>query len=317
MEILSRQTNFDFLGKRRFFFLLSTLLIGLSLYLWADKGDQKFGVDFTGGHEFIVQFAQSDSSSATSQVTTAQPETHTIRDQLLAKGIEASRIQSFEAGSNQFSIRLPGAAGESTAVRDSVLAALKPTFGEGVSILKTDYVGPTVGAELKRKALWAISLGLVCMLIYVAFRFEFAFGFGAVVAVLHDVLVAMGLYLLFDRQINMGTLAAALTIIGYSMNDTIVIFDRVREELFKNRSKETLSALVNRSINFTLSRTILTHVLTLLAVVSLLVFGGSGELRDLSIFLLSGIIVGSYSTIYIASPAMIWWHKVRGGTEEV
>lgn len=313
MEILSKQTNFDFLGKRKIFFLLSALLIGLSLYLWSDKGDQKFGVDFTGGHEFIVQFAPADATTG----TTITPETHTIRDQLLAKGIEASRIQSFEAGSNQFSIRLPGGVEESAAVRDNVLGALKPAFGEGVSVLKTDYVGPTVGAELKRKALWAISLGLLCMLIYVAFRFEFAFGFGAVVAVLHDVLVAMGLYLLFDRQINMGTLAAALTIIGYSMNDTIVIFDRVREELFKNRSKETLSTLVNRSINFTLSRTILTHVLTLLAVVSLLVFGGSGELRDLSIFLLAGIIVGSYSTIYIASPAMIWWHKVRGGTEEV
>lgn len=312
MEILSSQTNFDFLGKRRFFFLLSALLIGLSLFLWADKGDQKFGVDFTGGHEFIVQFPFANNDPAGSKA-----ETHIIRDQLVSKGIEASRIQSFEAGSNQFSIRLPGGAGESASVRDSIVTALKPVFGDGLSVLKADYVGPTVGSELKRKALWAISLGLLCMLIYVAFRFEFAFGFGAVVAVFHDVIVAMGLYLFFDRQINMGTLAAALTIIGYSMNDTIVIFDRVREELFKNRSKETLSSLVNRSINFTLSRTLLTHVLTLLAVVSLLVFGGSGELRDLSIFLLAGILVGSYSTIYIASPAMIWWHKVRGGTEEV
>lgn len=303
MKIFSTKTNFDFLGKKAIFITLSLILVGISVYAWVSQGTSKYGVDFLGGHEFVVQFKET---------TDAQK----IRDAISSSSFEDARIQSFEKDSNQFSIRL--SSGEDSAtVKQQLINTLKTALNAEVEVVKSDFVGPTVGAELRRKALWAVGLGLLAMLIYVAFRFEFAFGFGAVVAVFHDVIVGLGVYLLCGRQINMATLAGLLTIIGYSMNDTIVIFDRVREELYKNRDKDTLSDIVNRSINFTLSRTLITHFLTILAVLSLLVFGGAGELRDMSILLFAGMLSGSYSTFFIASPAMIAWHKMMGGSEKV
>lgn len=304
MKLLTQPTNFDFLGKKAIFFTLSAILISASIWVWFSQGAHKYGVDFLGGHEFVVQFP-------------AGTDAQSIRETFAKEKMDDIRIQSFEKESNEFSIRLNSVGDDSAKVKQDLLALLKKQYGETVQIVKSDFVGPTVGAELRKKALVAIGLGLLCMLVYVALRFEFAFGLGAVVAVFHDVIVAGGVYLLCGRQVNMATLAGALTIVGYSMNDTIVIFDRVREELFRNRDSENLSTLVNRSINFTLSRTMITHFLTMFAVLSLLVFGGPGELRDMSTFLFAGMVSGAYSTIYIAAPVMIWWHKLRGGTEKV
>lgn len=316
MELFPNKLNYDFLGKRYYFYALSLFLVALSVYVWTSQGQEKYGVDFLGGHELVVQ-------------VNADTSTQEINKILEENGIEDTFAQAFEPGSRQYVIRLRSEE-ESKTVREKVSAALEKKFGKTVAgkspegteiqtpafeILKTDFVGPTVGAELRRKALLAVVIGLLGILIFVAIRFEFAFAFGAVVAVFHDVIVSMGVYLFAGHTINMATLAAALTIVGYSVNDTIVIFDRVREEL-RNSKGRTLSQLVNDSINATLSRTLITQFLTLLAVLSLLIFGG-GELSDLSLFLTAGMIAGTYSTIYIASPIMIAWHKFRGGTERV
>ena len=272
-----------------------------SFYVWFERGVGKYGVDFLGGHEIVAQINADTTSDD-------------IRKVLAESGVEEADVQSFEPSSRQYGIRL-NTARDPKEVKEKVSAALEKGFGKNFEIIKTDYVGPSVGEDLRTRALWAIGLGLAGILAFVAFRFEFAFALGAVVAIFHDVIVATGVYLLAGHLLNMATLAAALTILGYSVNDTIVIFHRVREELDNPRGR-TLSALVNDSINITLVRTMITHALTMFAVLALLIFG-TGELKDLSLFLFAGIIAGSYSTIYIASPVMIAWHKFRGGTEAV
>lgn len=303
MEFLAKTPSFDFLGKQRFFIVVSTLLTLLSIGYWIALGSARYGVDFSGGHEIIVRMKEGVGAEE-------------LRQALDGRGISDVAVQSFESGSHEFSIRFQSQDG-SGSVRTTVSSVLGERFGERfVEIVKTDFVGPAVGAELQRKGLLAVSLGLIGILVYIAFRFEFAFGFGAIVAVFHDVIVSTGIYLLMGHTISMTTLAAALTILGYSVNDTIVIFDRVRDELLVARKGETLSSVVNRSINATLSRTLITQGLTTLSILALLVLG-SGAIAELSVFLFAGMITGTYSTIYIASPAMIWWHRMRGGVEEV
>jgi preprotein translocase subunit SecF len=301
MEFIGKKTNFDFIGKWKLAAFVSTLLILGSIYLWLAKGDAKFGVDFRGGHEIVVRLPGASSEG--------------IRKALDEKGIKEAIVQSFEVGKDEFSIRLGGEGAEeqqdaTRKVKDGVLSTLSGAFpGATIEVLKTDYVGPTVGEELRMKALWATIAGLVFILGYLTFRFEFAFGLGAVVAVFHDVIVSLGFYLLAGYTINMGTIAAALTILGYSVHDTIVVFDRVREEI-NHRKHFVLSELLNDCINATLSRTLITTMLTIFSVAALLVFGG-GTISDLSFFLLVGLISGTYSTIWIAAPIVLAWENFR------
>ena len=194
--------------------------------------------------------------------------------------------------------------------------ALSP-FG----IRQVEVVGPKVGAELRNQAILATLYALAGMLIYIAFRFEWIYGAAAVLAVFHDVIITLGLFSLFDKEISLTVVAALLTLVGYSMNDTIVIFDRIRENI-KIMRRENFNALVNGSINQTLSRTVLTSGLTFVTAVALFVFGGQ-VLNGFSFALVAGIIVGTYSSIFIASPILIWWkdwmegRKASGGSEKV
>lgn len=303
MEFFAKTPSFDFLGKQRFFIVVSTLLVFLSVGYWIAIGEARYGVDFSGGHEIVVRMKEGVTSED-------------LRKALDAGGIADVSVQSFEASTNEFSFRFQSDR-ESSTIRETVTSLLRNGFSDRfVEIVKTDFVGPAVGAELQRKGLLAVALGLVGILVYIAFRFEFAFGFGAIIAVFHDVIVSTGIYLYTGHTISMTTLAAALTILGYSVNDTIVIFDRVRDELELAHKGEKLSDVVNRSINVTLSRTLITQGLTTLSIAALM-FLGSGAIAELSVFLFAGMITGTYSTIYIASPAMIWWHRMRGGVEEV
>jgi len=300
LQIVPRGTKIDFIGKWKIASTISILLTVFSIYTWVSLGDAKYGSDFTGGHDLLVEVAPEVNSD-------------TIRVALKEGGIEDSIVQAYEKGSNEYSIRLPGSSDPSEVkkVREGVqqvLAKISPTKAE---ILKTDYVGPTVGKELRTKALVATLLGIVGLLIYISIRFEFAFALAAVVAVFHDVIMTTGFYLYAGHTINMGAVAAALTILGYSVNDTIVIFDRVREELQNPKHKDLdLASLFNLCINQTLSRTIITSGLTLLSVAALLLVGG-GSIQDLSFFLFVGIILGTYSTVYIASPVVLAWEWSR------
>lgn len=303
MEFFAKTPSFDFLGKQRFFIVVSMLCVVLSVGYWVAIGEARYGVDFSGGHEIVVQMKDGVTSED-------------LRRVLDSGGIRDVSVQSFEAGSHEYSFRFQSDR-DSGAIRELITSLLRNGFPDRfVEIVKTDFVGPAVGAELQRKGLIAVVLGLVGILIYIAFRFEFAFGFGAIVAVFHDVIVSTGVYLYSGHTISMTTLAAALTILGYSVNDTIVIFDRVRDELAIAKKGETLATVVNRSINATLSRTLITQGLTTLSIAALM-FLGSGAIAELSVFLFAGMVTGTYSTIYIASPAMIWWHRMRGGIEEV
>jgi preprotein translocase subunit SecF len=192
-------------------------------------------------------------------------------------------------------------------VRAKVEGALKAAFGDAAKIEKTDYVGPTVGNELRRSALIAVTLSLIGILLYIAIRFEFAIGVGSIVALAHDVIITTGIYIISGHQIGMATLAGALTIVGYSVNDTVVVFDRVREERKKRRNYD-IAQVVNEALNFTLSRTVITHVLTFFSALALYIIA-TGEIKDLSLYLCAGIVCGAYSTIFIVSPIVVMLEK--------
>ncbi len=294
-EIISNP-SIDFMGKSRLCAFLSAVAIVAAVFVFLQKGEDKYGTDFTGGHEFLVSFVGEVTSTG-------------IRENLASQQLEDVRVQAFQGGSNEYSVRL-GQAGEIDVVREKLSSALKVSYGDKASIVKSDYVGPTVGRELRTAAIVAVALGLIGILAYVAFRFEFAVGLGTIVALFHDVIIATGVYLLAGHVFSMATLAAALTIVGYSVNDTVVVFDRVREERAKKKGTP-LAAIVNEAINFTLSRTVITHVLTFFSALALYVLGG-GEIKDLSLYLVVGIVCGAYSTIFVVAPLVVAWERWCG-----
>jgi preprotein translocase subunit SecF len=299
-ELIPHDAKIDFMGKAPVCIVLSILAIIASFYVFVTKGSGSFGTDFSGGHEFLVTF-QGDFDS------------ERIRAGLASQGIQDARVQAFQGASKEYSIRLSEVA-ESESVRSKVEGALKGAFGDAATIQKTDYVGPTVGKELRRSALLAVVLGIVAMLIYIAIRFEFSVGLGSIIALFHDVVISTGIYMASGHLIGMATLAGALTIVGYSVNDTVVVFDRVREERNKRKSAD-LSGVINEALNFTLSRTIITHVLTLFSALALYVIG-EGDIKDLSLYLVAGILLGAYSTIFIVSPVALYWERFRGRDAE-
>jgi preprotein translocase subunit SecF len=197
-------------------------------------------------------------------------------------------------------------------VTPQVLNVLKQVaYPEPFAVVKTEVVGPKIGAELQRKAILAVLYALGGMLVYIAFRFEWIYGAAAVIAVFHDTIITIGLFSLFNKEISLTVVAALLTLVGYSMNDTIVTFDRIRENL-KIHRREGLEALINLSVNQTLSRTVLTSGLTLLTALALFLFGGQ-VLNGFSFALVCGIVVGTYSSVFVASPILIFWHNFLEG----
>jgi preprotein translocase SecF subunit len=297
-ELISSKVAIDFMGKRAVCVVLSLVAFVASVFVFIRLGDSKYGTDFSGGHEFLVSFSGGQDSEA-------------IRKGFESQGLADVRVQAFQGAKQEFSIRL-GESGDVAAIRAKVEGALRGAFGDQARIDKSDYVGPTVGAELRRSALLAVALGILGILVYIAIRFEFAVGLGSIVALVHDVVIATGVYLISGHVISMATLAGALTIVGYSVNDTVVIFDRVREERRK-RKTYNIKDVVNEALNFTLSRTIITHVLTLLSALALYIIG-SGEIKDLSLYLVAGIVLGAYSTMFVVCPIVVWWEgrKAQG-----
>jgi preprotein translocase subunit SecF len=197
-------------------------------------------------------------------------------------------------------------------ITPDVLSKLDPYFqAGGFSVISAEVVGAVVGADLRNRAIYVTLAALAGMLFYIAFRFEWIYGVAAVLAVFHDVMVTLGFFSLFQWEINLTVVAALLTLVGYSMNDTIVIFDRIRENI-RLRRRDRLAQLANDSINQTLSRTVMTSGLTFISVVAIVLFGGD-VLRGFALALTIGIIVGSYSTIAIASPLMLWWEYITSG----
>jgi preprotein translocase subunit SecF len=299
MVEIFRNIRVDWLGKRRLFFGITVFLILVGMISLVVKGKFLYGVDFRGGTIVDVRFQE-------------KPQIDKIRESLGPAGANAT-IQELRGANaqNEVLIEFEAAAGaEANAGREIITEALKRTFGDKFEIRSAASVGPKVGSDLRRQAVLATLYALGGILVYIAFRFEWIYGTAAVFAVFHDTLVTLGLFSVFNREINLTVIAALLTLVGYSVNDTIVVFDRVRENL-KLRRRDSLESIMNDSINQTLSRTILTSGLTFLTVLALFLFGGD-IIRNFAFAMVIGIIVGTYSSIAIASPLVLIYSKLRG-----
>ena len=288
--------NYQFIAKRRFAYVFSATLIGvgvLAMIINSARGAGwvYYGVDFTGGALLQVRF---DEQVSTERVRVALRPTRASSVTRLGEGPE-------------FIIRAPASGeGEIDQVASSIVAALTSGLeGKSVEVVRSDLVGPRVGRELERRAGMAVLLSFLLTLIYLAYRFETRFGLAAIIATAHDILITLGFLAAFRIEVNVTTIASILTVVGYSLNDTIVVFDRIRENLRRTRHPASAEAeLVNRSINETLPRTVLTSGTTVAVLVPLLLFGGV-VLHDFALVLIVGIVFGTYSSIFIASPALL------------
>jgi preprotein translocase subunit SecF len=375
---LFKNTNFDFLGKKWPFIILSLILTAAGLVSLALRGGPRYGIDFRGGALVTVTFAQRppvDKVRAALSPKLPGVEVQEVsgkpddiigvdaRDDNALQTARQTIVDSLDAAFGQpsngkYNINAGGAAGLADRLRDPLQAAGIPmsdqqlndlaanimeyrkqhsglirnldelrsvpgvtpqilnvikqqTYADTVAVVGTEVVGPKIGAELQRKAVLAVLYALGGMLVYIAFRFEWIYGAAAVIAVFHDTIITVGLFSLFNKEISLTVVAALLTLVGYSMNDTIVTFDRIRENL-KILRREALEPLINRSVNQTLSRTVLTSGLTLLTALALLLFGGQ-VLNGFAFCLVFGIIFGTYSSVFIASPILIFWHNLLEG----
>ncbi len=296
---LFKNAHYDFLGIRRRAYIFSAALILMGgFFLFVHHG-LHYGVDFTGGTLMQVRFDSATSVGA-------------VRGAISGLGGGEAQIQQFGT-SNEYVIRLPSFQATSQKdVGEDLRNALTGTFGKDYQVVRTEAVGPKVGNELQRKALEAILIAFGLTLIYLAFRFEWRFGVAAVVATAHDIIITFGFISAFNVDITLATVAAVLTIVGYSLNDTIIVFDRMREN-FKGKRKEDYVQTLNRSINETLPRTILTSGTTLATLIALFIFGGD-VIRPFALVLILGIGIGTFSSIFVASPVLLEienWYRRR------
>jgi len=286
--VIRRVPKIDFMRWHRFGFAFSILLGVVSIALFATIG-LNYGIDFKGG-TLIEAKTQGPADLAAMRAT------------LDALHIGEASLQNF-GDPNEVLIRLPEQPGGDAGQQKAIELA-RQALGPGIDYRRTEVVGPTVGAELIRAGALATVLALVAILIYIWFRFEWQFGVGATISTIHDVVTTIGLFAIFRLDFDLTTLAAILTIAGYSINDTVVIYDRVREAMRKHRTMP-FSELINLALNETLSRTILTVSTVALAVLSLLIFGGE-VLKGFSIAMLWGIVIGTYSSLFIAAPIIYY-----------
>ncbi len=295
MEII-KDPHVDFLGKAKYFVALSTLLIVAGVF-WIGSGRLRYGVEFSGGTQLILSFQ-------------GAPEVDRIRD-AVTKVSPGSVIQTYgDVKANKVLVRISQEAPESDlgAPARAVRQALADGYGQNPILeSSSEIVGPIVGAELRQKAIVLTVLGLLFQLVYIAARFKGGiWGAGATIAALHDVIISLTFLAFFDFEITLNVIAALLTLVGYSVNDTIVIFDRARENLL-HRRKDSMAKILNDSLNQTLTRTIISNGTTFLAVLALFLFGGE-VLRGFGFAMVVGIVVGTYSTLFIAVPLVNWWY---------
>jgi preprotein translocase subunit SecF len=301
--------KYDFLGISKYIATASVLLTLLSLGIIFSKGFQ-YGVDFAGGTEIQVQFARPVEASA-------------VRKFVADEGFPKASVQSY-GSANEYLIRLETAIGKTEKETNDIMKqtiekltkGLVATFGnDGPNIRRVDTVGPQVGAELKRNGILAGFYSLLLILIYVGIRFEYKYAPGAVFCLFHDAIITLGIYSLFDWEVTTQTMAAVLTIIGYSLNDTIVIFDRMRENSHLHRGKD-FAWLANKSINDTLSRTILTYIFTFVTVFAMYFLAG-GVIQDFARAMIIGMCLGVYSTVYVATPLVLLLDKLQNKDKAV
>jgi preprotein translocase subunit SecF len=298
-EIVPPGTHFDFIGRWRIAAAFSVLVILAGLAAIPIRG-LRFGIDFAGGTEMLVRFDEG-----------SPVEEGGIREAAAGAGVQDATVVRFsDAATPIFSIYFAGEPGEKAERVDALQQALATRYGTA-TVDRVEFVGPRVGAELRRDGVNALLIAFVLILAYVAFRFSPRYAPGAVIALVHDVSVTAAIFVICGWELDLGVLAALLTIVGYSVNDTIVIFDRIRETM-QVRTKSDLTEVINLAVNQTLSRTILTATTVLVAVLALLLFGGE-VLWSFSLAMAIGVVVGTYSSVYIAAAILLVLEQRFGG----
>jgi len=303
-ELIKHDTHIDFVGQSRIAIWISVALLVISLVACFTRG-VKLGLDFTGGVELQLRFAPE-----------AAADEGKIRSALGPFGLETADIVRIgdQTGGTDFLVRFQAeSAGEKGELADQIREALTKDVGP-VSLERVDFVGPKVGAELRERGLEALGISIIALLIYIAFRFTPIFAPGAIVAQAHDILLTAGLMVLLGREFDLTMLAALLAILGYSINDKIVVYDRIRENMALHTTYD-FPHMVNDSLNQTLSRTVLTGGTAIFSSLALFFFGGP-VIASFGLAMATGIIVGTYSSMYIATPILLWLHKRYGKHEE-
>jgi preprotein translocase subunit SecF len=296
-RLLRKTPRIDFIRRRKYAFVFSLFLVALSVGLFLVKG-LDYGIDFRGGILIEVRTEQTADLA-------------TMRRSLSSLGLGEVSLQEF-GQPNDVLIRVQRQEGGEKA-QQAAVETVKKALGPGIEYRRVEFVGPKVSEELFWAGVYAVSLAVLAMLVYIWFRFEWQFGVGAVTALVHDVVTTIGIFAALGLEFNLSTVAAVLTIAGYSINDTVVIYDRVRENLRKYK-KLTLAELLNMSLNETLSRTLMTSITTLLALLALFILGGQ-VIRGFSFAMIFGVIIGTYSSVWIAAPLLLYMNIRRGERE--
>ena len=297
MELIKPDININFVGHIKGALIFSLIVIGISLISLIIKGGPRYGIDFEGGTLVQVKFFEKVDIS----------EVRIALDDLTFEGLSVQEFGEKEA--NEYLITMTKTTGELEGLSENVKITLNNKFGrESLEVRRVEMVGPKVGKDLRKKGMLAITFSLLGMLIYIWWRFELRFGVGAIICLVHDVAITLGALSLTNKPVDLPIIAALLAVVGYSVNDTIIISDRIRENL-KKMSRGRLRDIVNKSINQTLSRTCITAGTTLMVVIALFSLGGE-VIHDFAFTLLVGICIGTYSSIFIASPLLIVWERI-------
>ncbi|MBF0194031.1 MAG: protein translocase subunit SecF [Magnetococcales bacterium] len=296
MEMLNSKSNINFIGQRKIAYVLSIIMIVGSIGTLLFQG-LNFGIDFSGGTLVQVKFQ-------------TPPDIKEIRNSLSSLDLGDIVIQEF-GSPEEILIRVEKQVTDAKAQNElsqKIVEALKPVAGKNkIDLRRVEFVGPQVGAELTEKGIMAVIYSMIAILVYVAWRFEMRFAYGAVLALVHDLGITIGFFSLMQKEFTLVVVAALLTVIGYSLNDTIVVYDRIREEMKRYKNKE-LTYVINEAVNRTLSRTMITSLTTLLVLVALLVLGGE-VIHDFALTLFLGVLIGTYSSIFVASPIVLLLNK--------
>jgi preprotein translocase SecF subunit len=283
LKLVPSDTSINFLKHRRIAFIFSLFLVASSIGLFVVKG-LNLGIDFKGG--ILIE----------ARNTTGPADISGLRADLGQLGLGDISLQEFGTPTDVL-VRVQRQEGDEEA-QIAAIAAISSTLGDSYDIRRTEFVGPTVGAELAEKGMLAVACALLAIMVYIWFRFEWQFSIAAILALAHDVLSTVGLFALTSFEFNLATVAAILTIAGYSINDTVVVFDRLRENLRRYKSYE-IEDIINKSLNETLSRTVMTSFTTLLALLAITIFGGA-VLRDFALAMIWGVLIGTYSSVFVA-----------------
>jgi preprotein translocase SecF subunit len=283
LKLVPSDTSINFLKHRRIALIFSLFLVASSIGLFVVKG-LNLGIDFKGG--ILIE----------ARNTTGPADISGLRADLGQLGLGDISLQEFGTPTDVL-VRVQRQEGDEKA-QIAAIAAISSTLGDSYDIRRTEFVGPTVGAELAEKGMLAVACALLAIMVYIWFRFEWQFSIAAILALAHDVLSTVGLFALTSFEFNLATVAAILTIAGYSINDTVVVFDRVRENLRRYKSYE-IEDIINKSLNETLSRTVMTSFTTLLALLAITIFGGA-VLRDFALAMIWGVLIGTYSSVFVA-----------------